>query len=445
MVDTAALDALLEVTGTSLSGNSLTTYNNIVSALDAGTLALSDLQTHTNAVVSQYFNGLDRAPDTAGKLYWINTLVNGGNAQILSDSFDSSTEGKIVDLYHSFLGRARDDGGLTFWANTLDSGVPLETISASFSGSAEFADVIAPKFGSAGVGNFIYGVLPNTTYTGTVGAQDLFLIDAANVDGAILSGFSLSEGDVLRTGDSVVSLAFSQAANSTDTIITITRTDGTTETVTLLGVAASDITSNSVEDYLLGVSSSDTAAITFADDTPPTPTADARTFTFQIEVSVSTGIEISSLMVDPIDSFFFNHDMIQIENVLTGQNQSFTGSVYIYDVAFSSFSTPPTDPVTAFQFAVFETLGFAHRGDPNSTDEFLRQGEVALFSYTDGNNIQNTYLFVDAGSVGVGGGMDNGAGSAAWDLDKDRIINLTGILNVNLTSGTTLAAEDLFI
>ena len=95
-----------------------------------------------------YQRALGRAPDAAGKAYWVQQVMNGLKVQHLGVLFFGSREyylrsggtdtSFVTALYQGILGRPPDPGGLSYWVGLLGSGrARLDDVAAGFYQSLE--------------------------------------------------------------------------------------------------------------------------------------------------------------------------------------------------------------------------------------------------------------------------------------------------------------------
>ena len=144
----------------------------------------------------------------------------------------------------------------------------------------------------------------------------------------------------------------------------------------------------------------------------------------------------------PIKDFYFNYDKIQIVATGAATVTASNPSLFYFEDFYTFGSVPES---SMWKFATFGALGGAHGGYSKGALAPLMAGETVIYSFEKNGQLQ-TYLFVDDGSSsGVGGGMDNGIGSAVWHLDGDRVINLTGIVGLKLTADGLRLDGDLFV
>ncbi|MCU7837049.1 MAG: DUF4214 domain-containing protein [gamma proteobacterium symbiont of Taylorina sp.] len=97
-----------------------------------------------------YYATLDRIPDAAGLLYWVNAYQSGQSLEDISNGFMASSEfqsnyGDLSDnsafleqLYQNVLNRQSDSGGLSYWLNQLDNGMSRAGVVDGFANSVEF-------------------------------------------------------------------------------------------------------------------------------------------------------------------------------------------------------------------------------------------------------------------------------------------------------------------
>lgn len=112
---------------------------------DRGSIAIELAHTREWArqvVTDLYLDILDRAPDRDGLEFWAGRLVGGARtAQLGADLYGSKeyftrsggTNGSYVDaVYENLLGRAPDDAGRAYWVDRLDGGSDREVVAAQF-------------------------------------------------------------------------------------------------------------------------------------------------------------------------------------------------------------------------------------------------------------------------------------------------------------------------
>ena len=106
----------------------------------------------TDSITRLYLAVFDRAPDDAGKQYWVDEYMSGMSLVTIAESFMTSDEWKLtygdvsneefVDLmYQNVLDRPFDTAGKQYWGNLLTSGTSRASILLGFSESAEFVSV----------------------------------------------------------------------------------------------------------------------------------------------------------------------------------------------------------------------------------------------------------------------------------------------------------------
>jgi len=99
-------------------------------------------------VLSLYQAGLNRAPDTDGLNFWIESYIAGTDLLDISQQFVDSTEfatefsvasdaDYVSTLYQNVLGREGEASGVEFWLNSLAAGVSYSKMLLNFSDSPE--------------------------------------------------------------------------------------------------------------------------------------------------------------------------------------------------------------------------------------------------------------------------------------------------------------------
>ncbi len=102
-----------------------------------------------DSIVRLYLATLDRAPDAAGRDYWVGQYLDAVPLSSIAEHFMSSPEwaaryGDVDDarfielLYRNVFDRVPDDEGYRYWQARLHEGYPRTTLLLGFSESAEF-------------------------------------------------------------------------------------------------------------------------------------------------------------------------------------------------------------------------------------------------------------------------------------------------------------------
>lgn len=105
-------------------------------------------QAEVEAVALLYGAALDRAPDNAGLNYWLDEVVAGQSIGDIANSFVNSAEftsrfdvesnrGYIEQLYVNVLDRAPDEAGVLYWLDDMANGQVRSEVLVSFAASAE--------------------------------------------------------------------------------------------------------------------------------------------------------------------------------------------------------------------------------------------------------------------------------------------------------------------
>jgi hypothetical protein len=83
-----------------------------------------------------------RAPDPAGRAYWLGRLEAGTTRTQLADTFQASSEGRRLRvrlIFATYLDRLPDPSGLDYWMRKLASGTSEERVITTISGGTEYA------------------------------------------------------------------------------------------------------------------------------------------------------------------------------------------------------------------------------------------------------------------------------------------------------------------
>jgi hypothetical protein len=108
-----------------------------------------EFQNHVAPVVRLYFAYFNRLPDYTGLMYWVNSMIAGGDLAVVSQAFATSPEflntygglddGAFVDLvYWNVLGRAPEASGRSYWIGQLGTGLSRGALMIGFSESTEY-------------------------------------------------------------------------------------------------------------------------------------------------------------------------------------------------------------------------------------------------------------------------------------------------------------------
>ncbi len=92
-------------------------------------------------VTQAYEDLLGRAPDNAGKSYWVGLITGGAPRSSIATQLTHSAEyyGTIITpAYQQFLGRSPDASGLSYWIGRMQQGLTDEQLQAGFIASPEF-------------------------------------------------------------------------------------------------------------------------------------------------------------------------------------------------------------------------------------------------------------------------------------------------------------------
>jgi glucose/arabinose dehydrogenase len=118
-----------------------------------------DIAGNAGQVYRLYQAAFDRTPDRAGLSYWVNDLDHGADLASAARGFMASNEFKaafgdpatlsasaFVDiLYANVLHRAPDAAGKAYWLNQINQGFARERVLASFSESAENVAIVGSQ------------------------------------------------------------------------------------------------------------------------------------------------------------------------------------------------------------------------------------------------------------------------------------------------------------
>lgn len=346
-----------------------------------------------------------------------------------------TTELDIQKIYVAYFNRPADNAGLSYWKGVIESGkVSLADLTSIFATTSEYrtlyagatnADVVAKVyqnlFGRApepagqaywvqelDAGRIDIGVVAYSALN-AAGGDDKLTIDHKAEAATLFSKHLASTGSDAKYGDAML-------AEAREWLGTV---DKYASSVDLAEFRIQNIVPTPVEH----------------------PDRAPVIYTFKIGQDPSNIFD-GNANPAPLKDFYFNYDKIQI--VATG-NATLTASnpSLFYFEDFYTFGTVPESEM--WRFATFGALGGAHGGYSKGALAPLMAGETVLYSFEKNGQLQ-TYLFVDDGSsMGIGGGMDNGAGSAVWHVDGDRIINLTGIVGLKLTPDGLSVDGDIFV
>lgn len=345
-----------------------------------------------------------------------------------------ATTADIQKVYIAYFNRPADSAGLSFWSSAISSGkMTLEQLTSSFAATEEYKSLYSGSSASdvvKKVYNNLFGRDPeagglqywstelqsgrisigNVAYTALNSAQGG---DKTTIDNKADAAATFTSALATKGGDSAYAGAI--LANARTWLSTIT------DKVASKTAAEANLSS----------------VFTTAKDTTP-----AKTFEFSIgwNKSITTGPGFDFDTAKALN-FRFGEDKISLKSV-NNVPVTIKGSTYVYNEDFSTFGGLPSEG-QELRFAVFGALGFAHSGQKSTSLNPLLEGESVLFTFKVKGQTK-TYLFIDdttSGATGLGGGP-NGPGSAAWNIDADRLIEVTGITGLKLNAdGVTLAGS----
>jgi hypothetical protein len=92
-------------------------------------------------VTQAYQDLLGRAPDLAGKTYWVGLIASGAPRSAVATQLTHSAEYYatiITPAYQTFLGRSPDAQGLSYWIGRMQQGLRDEELQAGFIASPEY-------------------------------------------------------------------------------------------------------------------------------------------------------------------------------------------------------------------------------------------------------------------------------------------------------------------
>ncbi len=162
-----------------------------------------------------YDRVLGRAPDAAGRAYWVAELGatgdRGGVMAEFSESAEyvartgtvaahSSAAGSVERLYRAYFQRDPDAGGACFWERRLGEGDDLRRVSDSFAASAEFVETYGQLDDRAFVELVYENVLGRAGEASGVAFWTGELAAARRTRGEVMIGFSESAEFVVSTG-----------------------------------------------------------------------------------------------------------------------------------------------------------------------------------------------------------------------------------------------------
>jgi hypothetical protein len=129
----------------------------------------------TQCIARLYQAFYRRLPDTAGFMYWMDARRSGtwsvyriaeqfARAPEFVDMYGTLDNGAYVDLvYHNVLGRAPDAAGKQYWVDQLESGVTRGRVMTGFSESPEYKAAQAHKMDVVGCYGVMYNRVPTAS------------------------------------------------------------------------------------------------------------------------------------------------------------------------------------------------------------------------------------------------------------------------------------------
>lgn len=162
-----------------------------------------------------YANVLGRAPDVAGRDFWVRRLDEGMTRGELVVAFSDApefvtltgtrpptagSEGAVTRLYWAFFQRPAEPVGLDYWSDEVDSGrAPLAAVSDLFANSAEFVATYGPLSNQEFLDLVYDNVLGRRADDGGFNYW-LTQLEAGRARGDIMLAFANSPEFILRTG-----------------------------------------------------------------------------------------------------------------------------------------------------------------------------------------------------------------------------------------------------
>ncbi|MCJ8508743.1 DUF4214 domain-containing protein [Rhizobium lemnae] len=342
-----------------------------------------------------------------------------------------ATAADIQKVYIAYFNRPADSGGLSFWTSAISSGkMTLEQLTSSFATTDEYRSLYSGSSASDVVKKVYNNLFGRDPESGGLQFWSTELqsghISIGNVAYTALSSALGSDKTTIdNKADAAATFTSSLAGKGGDSAYAGTvLANARTWLSTITDKVASKI---AAESSLSGIFS------------PVKDTTPAKTFEFSIgwNKSVPTGPNFDFDTAKALN-FRFGEDKIILKSV-NAVPVKVVGSTYVYYEDFFNFGgTPPAG--SELRFAVFGALGFAHSGQRVSNLDPLKVGESVLFSFKAQGQLK-TYLFIDDMTSGDPGGS-SGPGSASWNIDADRLIEVTGITGLKLNAdGVTLAGS----
>lgn len=345
--------------------------------------------------------------------------------------------GEIQKIYIAYFNRPADSAGLTYWVSQINSGqASIADITSAFATTQEYRDLYAgstPSDVVTSVYKNLFGRAPEAeglAYWVTeleTGRLGIGTVAYQTLNGAQMADKAIVENKALAASDFTARLdAAGKGDEYTGDAIASARN----------WLSAIDDTAASLQSAR---SALDSVVKGFGDEGPAIPVGPARTFTYELGWDPADGFTMGppkETGFPAINAFVLGHDKIRIVD-LSGKAVTLPEPT-LYYVEDWSIMGPENDWATvynpdAFQFAIFGALGHGASGGKSDGWAPLMAGETILITYMTGGQ-QKTVLFIDDGEPGIGDGMDNGVGTAMWNLDSDVVLNLTGLVGLKTSS-----------
>lgn len=343
-------------------------------------------------------------------------------------------EADIQKIYIAYFNRPADYAGLIYWKTEIDSGrATLETLTSSFATTAEYNSL----YGSSLSAMVVTKVYQNLFGREPEEAGLKYWVGELD-SGRVTIGTVAYSALTSAAGNDKLTIDHKAEASAAFTAKLSAQGDAVDYSGALLTQARAwlgTINENAASVSVAGI----TMDGLFPGSTPATP---AKTYDFTIgwNLSIPTGPDFDYDNAAALN-FRLGYDKINLTSV-NPVEVNVSGSTYFYFADFSSFGGAVA-PGQELHWAVLEALGFAHNGSSGSELTPLKLGESVLIAFQVNDKLK-TYLFIDDMTSGDPGGV-NGPGSASWNIDADRIIDVTGITGVKLNADGVTIAGDFFV
>ena len=334
-------------------------------------LSSAEYQTGVQSLARLYYGAFQRVPDVQGLQFWMNLLRTGATLDQVASQFVNSSEfalrygkpvdpGSVVDtLYQNIMQRAPDAAGRAYWVDILNHGTGAGVLLNGLAQSAEYqakangvVDDVVAYYGIVGrapttaelaarpadlTSIVLQAVSRSSSATGSDGItfDSKTLVESPANDGSIITTIAVTlVGDTFKGN---IGASLGKIVNVPAGLTgTITKTTDTTATLSFSGTAKANAALNSVSNVVATFSTTDFASGSIAGKSGLTQTL-AVNF-FDIPASEINGVlALSGTASSAVTIDLFNDKLLfgTVANSLVAGSMSNVKTVDVSDLTVS--------------------------------------------------------------------------------------------------------------